>query len=64
VPTAGFAPVVVEATTPALPSPPVHADGATAAKIEIAVGMAVIRVRGAADVKMPTAVLRAVKAAS
>ena len=64
VPAAGFAPVVVETAPPALPSPPPHANGATAAEIEIAIGMVVIRVRGAADVKMLTAVLRAVKAAS
>jgi transposase len=62
VPTASFAPVVVEMAPPALPSPPPH--GATAAEIEIAIGMVVIRVRGAADVKMLTAVLRAGKAAA
>lgn len=63
VPAAGFAPVVVE-PAPALPSPPLHANGATAAEIEIAIGMVVIRVRGPTDVKILTAVLRAVKAAS
>jgi transposase len=64
VPAASFAPVVVEAATPALPSPPPHANGAAPAEIEITVGATVIRVRGAADVKTLTAVLRAVKAAS
>jgi len=64
VPTASFAPVVVEMAPPALPSAPPHANGATAAEIEIAIGMVVIRVRGAADIKMLTAVLRAVRAAS
>jgi transposase len=64
VPAARFAPVVVEMAPPALPSAPPHASGAAAADIEIAIGMVVIRVRGAADVKMLTAVLRAVKAAS
>jgi transposase len=64
VPAVNFAPVVVEAAMPALPSPQPHAGGATAADIEISIGMVVVRVRGAADVKMLTAVLRAVKAAS
>lgn len=64
VPTASFAPVVVEAATSALPPPLPHSNGAAPAEIEITIGMAVIRVRGAADVKMLTAVLRAVRAAS
>ena len=64
VPTASFAPVVVDAAAPALPSPPPHSNGAVPAEIDITIGMVVIRVRGAADVKMLTAVLRAVKAAS
>jgi transposase len=64
VPAASFAPVVVEAATPALPLPLPHSKGAAPAEIDITIGMVVIRVRGAADVKMLTAVLRAVKAAS
>ncbi|HZQ45095.1 MAG TPA: transposase [Acidobacteriaceae bacterium] len=64
VPTASFAPVVVEAAMPALPSPQPHANGAAAAEIEIAIGMVVISVRGPTDVKTLTAVLRAVKAAA
>jgi transposase len=64
VPAARFAPVVVEAATPTLPPPLPYSNGATPAEIEITIGMVVIRVRGAANVKMLTAVLRAVKAAS
>jgi transposase len=62
VPAASFAPVVVETAPPALPSAPPHANGATPAEIEIVIGATVIRVRGAADVKTLTAVLRAVRA--
>jgi transposase len=64
VPAASFAPVVVDATTPALPSPLPHSNVAAPAEIEITVGMVVIRVRGTADVKMLATVLRAVKAPS
>jgi len=63
VPAASFAPVVVDAAT-ALPSPLPHSNTAAPSEIEIAVGMAVICVRGAVDVRMLTAVLRAVRAAS
>ena len=63
VPAARFAPVVEDAR-PALPPPAPRSNGATPSQIEITIGMAVVRVRGAADVKMLTAVLRAVKAAS
>jgi transposase len=64
VPAASFAPVVVDAATPALPSPLAYSNTAAPAEIEIAVGMTVIRIRGPADVKTLTAMLRAVKAAS
>ena len=64
VPASRFAPVVVDAAMPALPSPAPQSNGATPTEIEIAIGTAVIRVRGVADVKTLTAVLRAVKAAS
>lgn len=63
-PAASFAPVVVDATTPALPSPLSHSNSAVPAEIEITAGLVVIRVRGSVDMKMLTAVLRAVKAAS
>lgn len=64
VPSISFAPVVVDAAAPALPSPAPRANGAAPAEIEIAVGATMIRVRGTVDVKTLTAVLRAVRAAS
>ena len=64
VPGASFAPVVVDASMAALPSPASQSNGTAPTEIDIAVGTAVIRGRGVADVKTLTAVLRAVKAAS
>lgn len=49
---------------PHLPSPLSHSNSAVPAEIEITADLVVIRVRGSVDMKMLTAVLRAVKAAS
>jgi transposase len=64
VPVASFAPVVVDAAVPPLPSKPIPPNGLASTVIEIIVGAAMIRVRGTVDVKTLTAVLRAVKATS
>ena len=64
VPVTSFAPVVVDAAVPASPLRTAASNGAASAEIEITVGMVLIRVRGVADAKTLTAVLRAVKAIS
>jgi transposase len=64
VPVPSFAPVIVDAAVPTSPLRPTPSNGAASTDIEIIVGAALIRVRGAVDVRTLTAVLRAVKATS
>ena len=64
VPAIGFAPVVVDAATAALPSPAPQSNGApatTLSEIEITLGSAVVRVRGAVDARTLAAVLKVLK---
>ena len=55
-----FAPVEVDAPAPGLPAP-LPAAGACEGSIEIAIGTATVRIRGAADTKTLALVLKALK---
>ncbi len=60
----GFAPVVIAAPTPSLPSVPSQRPAADSGMIEIAIGGAVVRIIGQVETSMLTAVLRAVRKVS
>ena len=60
----GFAPVVISAPAPPLPSGPSQRPAADSGTIEIAISGAVVRIIGQVETSMLTAVLRAVRRAS